>query len=75
MHNAAEGHVDRSIHSLGEFISTNVNGTFSWLEAARAYWSGLTDAAKHGFRFLHVSTDEVYSTLGPNDPPFTETTP
>ncbi|MDN2716636.1 dTDP-glucose 4,6-dehydratase [Janthinobacterium sp. SUN120] len=75
VHFAAESHVDRSIHSPGEFISTNVNGTFSLLEEARAYWIGLTGEAKDGFRFLHVSTDEVYGTLGPNDPPFTETTP
>lgn len=75
MHFAAESHVDRSIHSPGEFIATNVNGAFSLLEAARAYWSGLTGEANDGFRFLHVSTDEVYGTLGPQDPPFTETTP
>lgn len=75
VHFAAESHVDRSIHSPGEFISTNVNGTFSLLEASRAYWSGLTGEAKDAFRFLHVSTDEVYGTLGPQDPPFTETTP
>ena len=75
VHFAAESHVDRSIHSPGEFITTNVNGTFSLLEAARAYWSGLTGDARDGFRFLHVSTDEVYGTLGPQDPPFTETTP
>lgn len=74
VHFAAESHVDRSIHSPGEFISTNVNGTFSLLEAARAYWSGLERDVKEGFRFLHVSTDEVYGTLGPQDPPFTETT-
>ena len=75
VHFAAESHVDRSIHSPGEFISTNVNGTFSLLEAARAYWSGLSGDEKDAFRFLHVSTDEVYGTLGPQDPPFTETTP
>lgn len=75
VHFAAESHVDRSIHSPAEFISTNVNGTFSLLEAARAYWSGLTGDAKVGFRFLHVSTDEVYGSLGPQDPPFTETSP
>ncbi len=75
IHFAAESHVDRSIHSPGAFISTNVNGTFSLLEAARAYWSGLQDDARPAFRFLHVSTDEVYGTLGPQDPPFTETTP
>ncbi|MEG1327956.1 MAG: dTDP-glucose 4,6-dehydratase [Janthinobacterium sp.] len=75
VHFAAESHVDRSIHSPGEFISTNVNGTFSLLEAARTYWSGLAGEAKESFRFLHVSTDEVYGTLGPQDAPFTETTP
>ncbi|ASU37183.1 dTDP-glucose 4,6-dehydratase [Herbaspirillum sp. meg3] len=75
IHFAAESHVDRSIHSPGEFIHTNVNGTFSLLEAARAYWSGLEPKRKTAFRFLHVSTDEVYGTLGPNDPPFSETTP
>ena len=75
VHFAAESHVDRSILSPGEFISTNVNGTFSLLEASRAYWSALTGEAKEDFRFLHVSTDEVYGTLGPQDPPFTETTP
>jgi dTDP-glucose 4,6-dehydratase len=52
-----------------------VNGTFSLLEAARAYWSALPQSGKDAFRFLHVSTDEVYGSLGPNDPPFTETTP
>ena len=75
IHFAAESHVDRSIHSPGEFIHTNVNGTFSLLEAARAYWSALDAENKAAFRFLHVSTDEVYGTLGPNDPPFSETTP
>ena len=74
VHFAAESHVDRSIHGPGEFINTNINGTFSLLEAARAYWSALDGAEKTAFRFLHVSTDEVYGTLGPNDPPFTETT-
>ena len=75
IHFAAESHVDRSIHSPGEFIHTNVNGTFSLLEAARAYWSGLGPEDKEAFRFLHVSTDEVYGTLGPDDAPFSETTP
>ncbi|MFC3110972.1 dTDP-glucose 4,6-dehydratase [Undibacterium arcticum] len=74
VHFAAESHVDRSIHGPGEFVTTNINGTFSLLEAARAYWSGLDDAGKAAFRFLHVSTDEVYGTLGPDDAPFTETT-
>jgi dTDP-glucose 4,6-dehydratase len=71
---AAESHVDRSILGPGEFVSTNINGTFSLLEAVRAYWNGLRDGAKHAFRFLHVSTDEVYGTLGADDAPFTETT-
>jgi dTDP-glucose 4,6-dehydratase len=75
VHFAAESHVDRSIHGPAEFLRTNVNGTFSLLEAVRAYWSGLDNAGKAAFRFLHVSTDEVYGTLGPEDPPFTETTP
>jgi dTDP-glucose 4,6-dehydratase len=72
---AAESHVDRSIHGPGEFIQTNVVGTFHLLEAVRAHWGGLADEAKGGFRFLHVSTDEVYGTLGPQDAPFSETTP
>ncbi len=71
VHFAAESHVDRSIHGPGAFIKTNVEGTFSLLEATRAYWSRLDD--KDAFRFLHVSTDEVYGSLGPNDPAFTET--
>jgi dTDP-glucose 4,6-dehydratase len=71
---AAESHVDRSILGPGEFIQTNINGTFGLLEAARAYWNELAAPAKEAFRFLHVSTDEVYGTLGPNDPPFSETT-
>lgn len=74
VHFAAESHVDRSIYGPAAFIETNVNGTFSLLEAARAYWSALPDADKSAFRFLHVSTDEVYGTLGPDDAPFTETT-
>ncbi|MBY0238715.1 MAG: dTDP-glucose 4,6-dehydratase, partial [Burkholderiaceae bacterium] len=75
VHFAAESHVDRSILGPGEFIQTNINGTFSLLEAARAYWSALPEAEKAAFRFLHVSTDEVYGTLGPSDAPFCETTP
>jgi dTDP-glucose 4,6-dehydratase len=75
VHFAAESHVDRSIHGPGEFVTTNVNGTFSLLEAARAYYASLTDAARAAFRFLHVSTDEVYGSLGPDDAPFTEETP
>ncbi len=74
LHFAAESHVDRSIHGPGEFIQTNIVGTFTLLEAVRAYWSGLDDARKAAFRFLHVSTDEVFGSLGPNDPPFSETT-
>ena len=69
---AAESHVDRSIHGPEDFIQTNVVGTFRLLEAVRAYWSGLSADAKSAFRFLHVSTDEVYGTLGATDPAFTE---
>jgi dTDP-glucose 4,6-dehydratase len=72
---AAESHVDRSIHGPEDFIQTNVVGTFHLLEAVRAHWGSLDGAEKDGFRFLHVSTDEVYGTLGPQDAPFTETTP
>lgn len=75
VHFAAESHVDRSIHGPGDFIRTNVDGTFSLLEAARAYCAGLSDTDKNSFRFLHVSTDEVFGTLSPTDPPFSETTP
>lgn len=74
VHFAAESHVDRSIHGPAEFISTNINGTFSLLEAVRAHWQTLPEAERAAFRFLHVSTDEVYGTLGPDDSPFTETT-
>ncbi|MDP2878482.1 MAG: dTDP-glucose 4,6-dehydratase [Sulfuricella sp.] len=74
IHFAAESHVDRSIHGPGEFIQTNINGTFSLLEEVRAYWQGLQGEEKAVFRFLHVSTDEVYGSLGPSDAPFTETT-
>jgi len=70
---AAESHVDRSIHGPEDFIQTNIVGTFRLLEAVRAYWNGLPDAAKADFRFLHVSTDEVYGSLGNDDPAFTET--
>ncbi|HWV17000.1 MAG TPA: dTDP-glucose 4,6-dehydratase [Rhodocyclaceae bacterium] len=70
---AAESHVDRSIHGPAEFIQTNVVGTFGLLEAVRAYWGGLNDANKAAFRFLHVSTDEVYGSLEKGDPPFAET--
>jgi dTDP-glucose 4,6-dehydratase len=75
VHFAAESHVDRSIHGPAEFIRTNIDGTFTLLEAARAHWSSLDGAAKAAFRFLHVSTDEVYGSLGPDDAPFTETHP
>ena len=74
LHFAAESHVDRSIHGPGDFVQTNVVGTFSLLEEARAYWSALSLADKDAFRFLHVSTDEVYGSLGPLDPAFTEAT-
>ncbi|MEF3168426.1 MAG: dTDP-glucose 4,6-dehydratase [Deltaproteobacteria bacterium] len=71
---AAESHVDRSIHGPEDFIQTNVTGTFRLLEAARAYWNDLPTPERERFRFLHISTDEVYGSLGPNDPPFCETT-
>jgi dTDP-glucose 4,6-dehydratase len=73
-HLAAESHVDRSISAAAEFINTNVMGTFNLLEGARQYWNGLTGAAKDQFRFLHVSTDEVYGSLGETGL-FAETTP
>jgi dTDP-glucose 4,6-dehydratase len=69
---AAESHVDRSIHGAGEFIETNLAGTFRLLEAVRHYWQALPAGQKEAFRFLHVSTDEVYGSLGPADPAFTE---
>ncbi len=75
VHFAAESHVDRSIHGPGEFVRTNVEGTFSLLEAARAYWDALDGEAKSAFRFLHVSTDEVYGSLAAEAPAFTETHP
>jgi dTDP-glucose 4,6-dehydratase len=74
LHFAAESHVDRSILGPGEFVQTNVVGTFALLEAVRAYWGALPEAQKTAFRFLHVSTDEVYGTLSPTDPAFSETT-
>jgi dTDP-glucose 4,6-dehydratase len=74
VHFAAESHVDRSIVSPEAFIRTNVQGTFVLLEQARVYWSGLTGDEQAEFRFLHVSTDEVYGTLGPRDAAFSETT-
>jgi len=75
VHFAAESHVDRSIHGPGAFIRTNVEGTFTLLEATRAYWSTLPEVEGRAFRFLNVSTDEVYGSLGPEDPPFSESTP
>ncbi len=69
---AAESHVDRSIHGPSDFIQTNVLGTFNLLEAVRAYWVELTEDEKEAFRFLHVSTDEVYGTLSPEAPAFSE---
>ncbi len=70
---AAESHVDRSIHGPGEFIQTNIVGTFHLLEAVRAYWNALPDDERAAFRFLHVSTDEVYGSLKKDDPAFSET--
>ncbi len=70
---AAESHVDRSIHGPEDFIQTNVVGTFHLLEAVRAYWAGLIDEGRQDFRFLHVSTDEVYGSLAKDDSAFTET--
>ena len=75
LHFAAESHVDRSIAGPNAFIQTNIVGTFSLLEEAKKYWAELPGEDKVAFRFLHVSTDEVYGTLGLNDPAFTETTP
>jgi dTDP-glucose 4,6-dehydratase len=72
---AAETHVDRSIRDPSEFIRTNVIGTFKLLEVVRNYWSGLPTAKKESFRFLHVSSDEVYGSLQATDPPFKETDP
>jgi dTDP-glucose 4,6-dehydratase len=74
VHFAAESHVDRSIHGPAAFVQTNVVGTFALLEATRRYWSELAGAERERFRFLHVSTDEVYGSLGPDDEPFSETT-
>lgn len=73
IHFAAESHVDRSIHGAEAFIQTNVVGTFRLLEAARTYWVGLDAAEQAAFRFLHVSTDEVYGSLAPDEPAFAET--
>jgi len=75
LHFAAESHVDRSIHGPGAFMKTNVEGTFTLLEAARGYWGTLQGDARAAFRFHHVSTDEVYGSLAPDAPAFTETHP
>jgi len=75
VHFAAESHVDRSIHGPEDFVATNIVGTFRLLEAARAHWTALPPADRDAFRFLHVSTDEVFGSLGPTDPPFTERSP
>jgi len=75
VHFAAESHVDRSIHGPADFVRTNVVGTFTLLEAARAYWSRLDERERAAFRFLHVSTDEVFGSLSAGDPQFSETTP
>lgn len=72
---AAESHVDRSIDSPEPFVQTNVTGTLRLLNAARRHWTSLPEPRRHTFRFLHISTDEVYGTLSPNDPAFSETTP
>jgi dTDP-glucose 4,6-dehydratase len=74
VHFAAESHVDRSIRGPDDFIRTNVQGTFTLLEEAKDYWVGLPKREQAAFRFLHVSTDEVYGSLGPDDAPFSETT-
>jgi dTDP-glucose 4,6-dehydratase len=75
VHFAAESHVDRSIHAPGDFMRANIDGTYTLLEAARSHWATLQGEAKAGFRFHHVSTDEVYGSLTPTEPPFTETHP
>ena len=75
IHFAAESHVDRSIHGPGAFMKTNIDGTFTLLEATRSHWSGLAADDKASFRFHHVSTDEVYGSLAPHAPAFTETHP
>src|SRR4029079_10999815 len=72
---AAETHVDRSIRGPAAFVDTNVVGTLAFLECVREWWAGLPDGERTAFRFLHVSTDEVYGSLGRDDPPFSETTP
>ena len=75
LHLAAESHVDRSIDGPGEFIATNITGTFQLLQAALGYWRTLSGPSRDNFRFVHVSTDEVFGSLGPSDPAFNESTP
>jgi len=75
VHFAAESHVDRSIHGPAAFVQTNILGTFNLLEQCRTWWQRLPDPSREAFRFLHVSTDEVYGSLGPEDPPFSESHP
>src|SRR5215831_2149732 len=75
VHFAAESHVDRSILGPEEFVRTNIHGTFALLEEAKSYWNGMSDANRARFRFLHVSTDEVYGSLRAEDPAFSEVTP
>jgi dTDP-glucose 4,6-dehydratase len=75
IHFAAESHVDRSIHGPGDFIETNIVGTYNLLESVRSYWNDLDEASKKAFRFLHVSTDEVYGSLNDKAPAFTENHP
>src|SRR5712672_3750851 len=75
VHFAAESHVDRSIRGPDDFIRTNIDGTFALLEETRAYWTELPDQERVRFRFVHISTDEVYGSLGPDDAPFCESTP
>ena len=75
VHFAAESHVDRSIYGPGTFVKTNIEGTYTLLEAARAHWAGLPEADRRNFRFHHVSTDEVYGSLRPDDPAFSEENP
>lgn len=75
IHFAAESHVDRSIHGPGDFIETNIVGTYNLLESVRSYWNDLDEDSKKAFRFLHVSTDEVYGSLKTKDPAFTENHP
>jgi len=74
VHFAAESHVDRSIRGPEDFIQTNVNGTFALLEETRAFWTELSGEEREAFRFVHISTDEVFGSLGPSDPPFREST-